>query len=72
MSIFREKSMERIASPDQMDDYIKVTTPSVWIALLALVVLLIGILAWNIFGTVEVHDENGEPEDIHPITYVIN
>ena len=72
MNIFREKSLERISSPDQMDDYIKVTTPSVWIALIALVVLLIGILAWNIFGTVEVHDENGETQEIHPITYVTN
>ncbi len=72
MSIFREKSMERISSPDQMDDYIKVTTPSVWIALLALIVLLVGILAWSIFGTVEVHDEDGNPEAIHPIAYVTN
>lgn len=72
MSLFREKSMEKISSPDQMDDYIRVTTPSVWIVLLALVVLLVGILAWSILGTVEVHDEEGNPTAIHPITYVTN
>ena len=71
-SIFRDKSLERISSPDQMDDYIRVTTPSVWIALLALVILLIGILAWSILGTVEVHDQEGNPAEVHPITYVTN
>ena len=72
MSVFREKSLEKINSPDQMDDYIRVTTPSVWIALLALVVLLVGILAWSIFGSVEIHDEDGTAQDIHPITFVTN
>lgn len=72
MSIFRKKSLERISSPDQMNDHIRVTTPSVWIALLALVVLLVGILVWSILGTVELHDEDGNPEEIHPITYVTN
>ena len=71
-SIFREKSMERISSPDQMDEYIRVTTPSVWIALLALVILLIGILAWSVLGTMEVHDQEGNPTAVHPISYVTN
>lgn len=71
-NIFREKSLEKISSPDQMDDYIKVLTPSVWIALLALVILLAGILAWCIFGTVETHDAEGNVQDVHPITYVTN
>ena len=72
MSIFRKKSLDRISSPDQLDDYIRVTTPSVWVALLALIVLLVGILAWSILGTVEVHDEEGKTSSIHPISYVTN
>ena len=64
--------MEKMTSPDQMDDYIKVITPSVWIAVLALVVLLIGILAWCVFGTMEVHDADGNRQEVHPITYVTN
>ena len=71
-SIFRDKSLERISSPDQMDDYIRVTTPSVWIALLALVILLIGILAWTVLGTMEVHDQEGKTTEVHPISYVTN
>lgn len=72
MSIYRKKSLEKIYSPEQLDDYIRVTTPSVWIVLLALAVLLVGILAWSIFGTIELHDEAGNPEQVHPITYVTN
>ena len=71
-SVFREKSMERVSSPEQLNDYIRVTTPSVWIVLVALVVLLAGILAWSIFGRVEVHNDDGSTTAIAPITYVTN
>ena len=70
--IFREKSMARVSSPESLNDYIRVTTPSVWIVLLALVVLLVGMLAWSIFGTVNVHGEDGSLEEVQPITFVTN
>ena len=70
--IFREKSIERISGPEALNDYICVTRPSVWIVLLALVLLLAGMLAWGIFGTVEVHHEDGSTEEVAPITYVMN
>ena len=72
MSVFREKSLRRISSPEQMDEYIRVTTPSVWIALIALALLIAGFLLWSIFGTMETHDESGNVQEVHPITYVIN
>ena len=71
-SIFREKSMDKVSSPESLNDYIKVTTPSVWIVLIALVVLLLGILAWSIFGRVETHHADGSTEEVAPITYVTN
>ena len=70
--IFRKKSIERVSSPEALNDYIRVTTPSVWIVLIALVVLLLGMLAWSVFGTVEVHNEDGSAQEIAPITYVTN
>lgn len=72
MSVFRKKSMERISSPDQIDDYIRVTTPAVWITLFVLIALLVGILIWCIFGTIHAHDKNGIVQEVHPITYVTN
>lgn len=41
-NIFREKSIARISSPEQLDDYIKVTRTSVWVLLAAMIVLLLG------------------------------
>ena len=70
--IFREKSMDRVKGPESLNDYIRVTSPSVWIALLALVVLLLGMLAWSVFGRIEVKDGNGDVKEVAPITYIIN
>ncbi|MBO7698960.1 MAG: hypothetical protein J6S38_08020 [Erysipelotrichaceae bacterium] len=44
--IFREKSLDRISSPEQLDDYLKVSTPSLWLVLSAVIILLVGIIVW--------------------------
>lgn len=49
-TLFREKSLERITSPEQLNDYIRVSTPSVWMLLAAIVVLLAGVCVWGLFG----------------------
>ncbi len=69
-AIFREKSMERVTSPEQLNDYIRVTTPSVWIILFATVLLIIGTLFWGIFGKIEVNTENGKTA-VAPISYIL-
>lgn len=51
--IFREKSLERINSPEALDKYIKSTKPSTWFLLLAIIVFLCGTLTWATFGKVE-------------------
>ena len=71
-SIFRKKSMDRVTGPESLNDYIRVTSPSVWIALLALVILLAGMLVWSVFGRIEVKDGNGDVKEVAPITYIIN
>ena len=49
-TLFRKKSLERISSPEQLNDYIRVSTPSVWMVLAAIIVLLIGVCVWGVFG----------------------
>jgi hypothetical protein len=71
-SIFREKAVDRVSSPEQLNDYIHVTSPSVWIVMATVLILIVGMLVWSIFGTVEVQDGQGNVQEIHPITYVIN
>lgn len=48
--IFRKKSMERVSSPEQLNDYVRVSNPGVWMILVAVIILLVGICIWGIFG----------------------
>ena len=45
--VFRAKAVDRLSSPEQINDYLRVTKPSVWIALVVVVVLLVGALLWS-------------------------
>ena len=71
-SIFREKSIKKVTSPEELNDYIHVTSPSVWIVLAAIVLLLAGMIVWSIFGKVKKQNADGSTEDVHPIVYVTN
>ena len=71
-NLFRKKSMDRVSSPEQLNDYIRVTSPSVWLVLLAIVLLLAGILIWSTFGKVEAVREDGTREELTQITLVTN
>lgn len=51
--IFRKKSVDRMLSPEQLNDYIKVTNPGVWMVLAAIVILLVGVCVWGVFGILE-------------------
>ena len=49
-NLFRKKSLERISSPEQLNSYIRVSTPSVWMLLTAIIILLLGVCVWGVFG----------------------
>lgn len=49
-TIFRKSSLDRVSSPEQLNDYIKVSRPGVWLILAAVVVLLIGVCVWGVLG----------------------
>ena len=49
-TLFREKSLQRIASPEELNDYLKVTTPGVWMILGAVIAMLTGIIIWSLLG----------------------
>ena len=51
--LFRQKSMERVSSPEQLNEYIRVSNPGVWMILVAIVVLLIGICVWGVLGRMD-------------------
>ena len=51
--VFREKSLQRLNSTDKLDDYLKVTRPSLWLILGAIILLLVGVVFWGTYGTIE-------------------
>jgi len=58
-SIFRQSSIDRLKSPEQLNEYIRVANPRVWLVLAAVVLLLVGVVIWGVFGYVESAVETG-------------
>ena len=52
-NIFRQRSLDRISSPEQLTDYLRVTNPGVWVLLAAVIMLLGGLFAWSMVGSLE-------------------
>lgn len=52
MAIFRKVALERLSSPEQLDQLMQVTNPRGWLALWAMVAVAAGVLAWGIFGAI--------------------
>lgn len=51
--IFRQKTIDRISSPEDLNKYLRTNSPGMWIVLLAIVVLLTGMLVWASVGTLQ-------------------
>ena len=52
-SLFRKKNLDRVSSPEQLGDYLRVTSPSIWIVLAAVIVLLASLFLWSSVTAVE-------------------
>ena len=51
--VFRKASLDRIQSPEQLNDYLRVTNPSVWVVLTAVILILAGALIWGSFAYID-------------------
>lgn len=51
--LFRKKSLEKVSSPEQLNEYIKASSPGVWSVLAAIAILLLGVCVWGAFGRVD-------------------
>lgn len=64
--IFRKKSLDKIKSPENMNDYVRVSNPGIWLLLISVIALLTGACVWGVCGHVDrtlpiaVQVENGE------------
>ncbi len=53
--LFRKKALDRISSPDQLTDYLHVTSPGIWLVLLAVIIILCGFAVWATVGTLKTY-----------------
>ena len=51
-SLFRKVALERMSSPEQLDQLLRVTTPRAWLALIGLVALVAVTALWGVLGQV--------------------
>lgn len=49
-NLFRQSSLKKLSSPEQLDAYIQVSSPGVWLLLAAIGAVLAGILIWGLTG----------------------
>ena len=50
--LFKKSSVERISSPEKLNDYIQVANPSIWMILSAIILLMLAVGIWGFFGSV--------------------
>lgn len=63
--LFRQKSLERLSSPEKLDQLLRVVSPKSWISLVTFGCLLISGFAWSIFGRIPFNVE-GQGVLIYP------
>lgn len=51
--LFRQKSIDHISSPEALHDYMRVTSPRLWMILGAIAVLLVGFIVYASTATME-------------------
>lgn len=50
--IFREAALDRLSSPEQLDQVIRITTPKAWLGLGSFLILVVSAVAWGVLGEV--------------------
>lgn len=53
-TLFRKKAMDKISSPEQLTDYLRVTSPRMWIIIAAVALLLAAGIVWSAIGSIEI------------------
>ena len=51
-TMFRKQSLEKLSSPEQLDQTLKITSPRGWVILAGLWVIILGAIIWSIISTI--------------------
>ncbi|MGM9571388.1 MAG: biotin/lipoyl-binding protein [bacterium] len=55
--IFSREALDKLRSPEKLDALLPVTTPIVWMALAAILVMMFAVVLWSVFGSFTVKVE---------------
>lgn len=53
-NLFRKKALERLSSPERLDELMQVTSPAGWLALGGLGFAIVAAIVWGIIGSIAV------------------
>ena len=53
--LFRKDAMDKLQSPDSLNEMVRIISPNNWIAALSIVVLFIFIIIWSVFGKLPIN-----------------
>ena len=48
-----DRKFKKVDSPEQLNQYIRLSNPGVWVILLSITVLLVGVCIWGCFGKID-------------------
>ena len=72
-NIFRKSALDRISSPEQLNEYMKVAGPGVWCILGGLAAVFIAFFVWGVMGsipqTAEIYGTALAPFETHMAVY---
>lgn len=70
--LFRKVALDRLSSPEQLDQLMQITSPRAWLALIAITILLVTGGLWAVFGNIseEVQANGVVTNSFEVVTYV--
>ena len=51
--LFKKSNIDKVSSPEQLHDYVKVANPGLWMIISAIVILLVGVVIWGFIGKID-------------------
>jgi hypothetical protein len=51
--LFKKSNLDRVSSPEQLYDYVRVANPGLWMVLSAIVIFLTGVVVWGFIGKID-------------------
>ncbi len=51
--LFKKDNIDRVSSPEQLHDYVRVANPGLWMVISAIVILLAGVVVWGFIGKID-------------------